>query len=67
MRSQRHEHLTFVQETFTHMHLLQLARTVKEIDCKAFTMAVAESLRVINNPPIIMGSEFKINVPGDGK
>jgi len=64
MMPRPHEHITLVQEPFTPMHLLQLAKTVKEIDCKAFTMAIAESLRMINNPPIIMGSDLNITVPG---
>lgn len=56
------DNITLVQKPFTPHDLLQLVKIVKEIDCKAFTMSVAESLRMINNPLQIM--QLKINVPG---
>lgn len=39
----KHEPITYVQEPFSPHHLLKLAVTIKEIDNKAFTNAVAEN------------------------
>lgn len=66
MKPMHREHITFVKEPFTPHDLLQLVKTVKEIDCKAFTVAVAESLRAINNPPVIIGSDMNINLSKGG-